>query len=215
MADNVDITAGSGTPITTRQVSDNSHIQQVQLDIGTGTSKSAVTPSNPLPVKATRAKITATFTRPADTTTYAAGDVVANSTTAPTVITFSGVAGANGGYGRLLRVNMIDSANKATPGMFELWLFDTAPGLDNDNAAFTPTDAELQNLIDVIPLESNYIGDATADAGGNRVYTSGLLELPFKCGASVTAIYGELVVRNDYIPVSGESFYFIMDVIQE
>ena len=41
-------------------------------------------------------KVTATFTRPANTTAYAAGDVVNDSVSAPTVITFSGCAAAPG-----------------------------------------------------------------------------------------------------------------------
>ena len=40
--------------------------------------------------------ISASYTRPADTTAYAEGDVLANSTSAATILTFPNVARANG-----------------------------------------------------------------------------------------------------------------------
>lgn len=149
----------------------------------------------------------ASFTRPANTTQYAAGEAVTDSTSAPTVITFSNVVSSNGGAGSIVKVLMVDSANAATKGSFELWLFDTTFTPDNDNAVFTPTDAELATLIDVIPLPSTFVGDATAGADGNAVYIGTLAEpIDFKCKPTSSNLFGALVVRNAYTPVSGESF---------
>lgn len=171
--------------------------------------------SDPLSVGGALTVVTATFTRPADTTAYAAGDVVADSTSAPTVITLTNAVLSNGDTGILMDVKMVDSANQATPGLFELWLFNAAPGLDNDNAAFTPTDTELQTLLAVIPLTVSYAGDATSGAGGNRVYQSDVINRPVKAGGSTRNLYGELVVRNAYTPVSAESFYFIVNILPD
>lgn len=44
----------------------------------------AVSSSNPLPVGGKSLTSTCTFTRPADTTAYAASDVIADSASAPT-----------------------------------------------------------------------------------------------------------------------------------
>lgn len=49
MANNVTL-PGTGAVVSTRETADSEHIQQVQLDIGTGTDESPVSASNPLPV---------------------------------------------------------------------------------------------------------------------------------------------------------------------
>ncbi len=68
---------------------------------GTGISVggTAVSSSNPLPVGGKSVQKSASFTRPADTTAYAANDAVANSTSTPTLLSFANCANANGGQG--------------------------------------------------------------------------------------------------------------------
>jgi len=152
--------------------------------------------------------ISANFSRPADTTAYAAGDVVANSTSAPVIMTFARATVESGSAGRIAQAICIDSANVATKPDLELWLFDTTVAMDNDNAAFTPTDAELATLIGVIafPTASFKVGDATGGASGNSVCDIQDINLPFNTVPASNKIYGILVVRNAYVPVSGESF---------
>ncbi len=155
------------------------------------------------------------FSRPANTTAYAAGDAVTDSTSAPTVITFSECAREAAGSGTIISITMLDSANQSTKGSFELWLFDTTFTPDNDNAVFTPTDAELRTLLPngVIPLTLTYVGDATSGAGGNAVYTSEV-RIPFVCASGSRDLYGGIVVRNAYTPVSAERFDFTLGILQ-
>lgn len=159
-------------------------------------------------------QVLATFTRPNDTNAYAAGDAVTDSTSAPTVLTFSGCASANGGSGYILGALMVDSANQATKGIFELWLFDTTVTPDNDNAAFTPTDAECATLVAIIPLVASYVGDAQSGASGNAVYSSPEMMRPFTCGGASDDLFGLLVVRNAYTPVASEVFTIRLRVVQ-
>ena len=98
--------------------------------------------------------------------------------------------------------------------MLELWLFDTAPASDNDNAAFTPSDSELAGVLAVIPLPYTYVGDATSGAGGNCIYTSGDISKQYKCASGTTSIFGVLVVRNAYVPVTDETFNIIISTLQ-
>lgn len=158
--------------------------------------------------------IQASFTRPNDTTTYGGGDVVSNSTSAPAVITFSGAARASGGSGVLLGASVVDSANQTLAGVFELWVFHTAPTPTNDNAAITFTDAELLNLVAIVPINTNYVGLATAGAGGNRVYDSDRVDKSFVCVGSAN-LFGVLVVRNAYVPVAQEIFSINLYVLQD
>lgn len=161
-------------------------------------------------------QVSTSVTRPNDTTAYAAGDAVTDSTSSPTALTFSAVATANGGKGIVLGALMLDSANQSTKGVFELWLFtgSAAPTPDNDNSAFTPTDAELANLVAIIPLSAVYVGDATSGAGGNAIYESPEMARPFVCDGSVDDLFGLLVVRNAYTPVGQEVFTIILRVVQ-
>lgn len=148
------------------------------------------------------------FTRPNNTTAYAAGDVVTAATAA--VLEFAHAAPHPGSGGVVIAATLIDGACQSTKGDFELWLFDTAPTIDNDNAAWTPTDAELQALVGVIDFGGTpLVGDATSGAGGNVVYPTGAeanLPLPFKCVNGSASLYGVLVVRNAYDPVAQETF---------
>ena len=158
-------------------------------------------------------EISANFTRPSDTTAYAAGDAVTNSTSAPVAITFSNCARTSGGTGFITGITMIDSANQATAGSFELWIFTASPTPDNDNAVFTPTDAECETLVGIYPLTTSYVGDATSGANGNRVYESDTKVRHFTC--ATTDLYGLCVVRNAYTPVSAEKFTFICHIQQD
>lgn len=150
--------------------------------------------------------VSASFTRPADTTTYASGDVVCNSTSAPVPLTFARATVTQGPKSSTIKqVIVVDSANQTTKLDGELWLFDTTVALDNDNAAFTPTDAELATLLGVVALGTPFVGDATSGAGGNAVYVKSV-SIPVETKAADNAIYGVLVARNAYVPVSAESF---------
>lgn len=159
----------------------------------------------------------ATFTRPADTTAYTSGDVVNNSTSAPVIMTFPN---AGSGEGAIIQTaTLFSSANQATKLAGELWLFDTAMTMDNDNAVFTPTDAESLTLIAVIafPASAWVVGDATSGASGNALCNAQQLYIPFRTVLGATPdpnIYGVLVARNAYTPVSAEVFTIRLGVIQ-
>jgi len=155
----------------------------------------------------------AAVTRPADTSAYTAGDVISDSTSAPTLLTFQGVGGSARGFTILQSVLCIDSANQATKPDLELWLFDTAPAAQNDNAAFAPTDAELitglNGLVGVIPIPSTSfrVGLATSGAAGNSICHVTNIGLPLNLNA-FAVLYALVVVRNAYTPVSAEAFTF-------
>lgn len=166
-------------------------------------------------------QVWADFTRPADTTAYAAGDVIANSTSAATVITFPAAAGSGDNTGTIRSVLLVDGANQATKLNADLFLFNTAPAsYGNDNGAFTPTDAEMQNLVGVVSLDGTTAanlkeGDATSGAGGNVLIQQAGLSIPFRCAAGSRKLYGVLVARNSYTPVSGETFRVKLGIEQE
>lgn len=155
----------------------------------------------------------ASLTRPADTTTYAAGDVVTTPTTA-SVMTFTPLSETPNIGCEIKSALLMSSAAQTTKIDAELWLFSaTISDLDADNAAFSPTDAQMATLIGIIPfpVASVKTGDATSGAGGNAVCVAANVGLACPVGT----LYGVLVVRNAYIPVSGEIFTAILNTVRK
>ena len=77
--------------------------QLVNSGIKMYSGSASVSSSNPLPVGGKSVQKSASFTRPADTTAYAAYDSIADSTTAPTLLSFANCANAVGGQGYIVK----------------------------------------------------------------------------------------------------------------
>lgn len=83
-----------------------------------------------------------TMTRPDNTAAYASGDLVANSTTAGSVVAFSFTVPA---YSRIIGVRLKKSTNTTSNASFRAHLYaTTAPTMANgDNGAYSPNAAEI------------------------------------------------------------------------
>lgn len=155
---------------------------------------------------------TATFTRPADTTAYASGDLVANSTTAGSVVAMTLTVGrVAGGSFMLRRCKLATSSTSTTSASFRLHLFRSSPATitNGDNGAFSTSGT------------SDYIG--AFDIIVDRAFTDGAVgfgvpvvgnEMCVKL-ASGTAIYGLLEARAAYTPTSAGTFTITLDDLQD
>lgn len=148
----------------------------------------------------------ASKTRPANTTAYAAGQVVAESTTAATVWTFANCVRANGGTGAILGALLTDTSKQGTTPQFNLWLFSALPTIQNDAVAFAPSAGDLANLVAVVNL-SNWTA-----ANANGILQTTEINRPFKCAAGGTSLFGVLVAANAYVPVSGETLSITLQI---
>lgn len=158
-------------------------------------------------------QVSATITRAANTTQYSAGDVVDSSTTATVALTFKGCAGP-GHSGTIKSVLLVDDAAEATKLNADLFLFHTAPvTFGNDNEAFAPTDAEMRDLVGVVSLDGTTAANIKVGSGNCVIQNQGL-DLPFQCLDADSTLYGILVARNTYTPVSGEVFKLILGIQQ-
>lgn len=157
----------------------------------------------------------ATVVRPANTTTYAAGDVLSNSTTTPAVLTFDNATLYPGGVGVVTGATASTSGNETVKPDIQLWLFDALPTAMEDNDPFDPTDAEIKTVICVIEFATGSWYGGLAGAGGNSFSQGGFrsgdtgVNAPlFASTAGSRAIYGIPVIRNAYVPLSAEEFSF-------
>jgi len=148
--------------------------------------------------------ITATFTRPADTTAYAAGDLVANSTTAGSVVamSFANAARAAGKGGKIVGARLAKSGTGLTNASFRLHLFTSVPGTitNGDNSALSTSGvADYIGALDVVvdrAFTDGAFGRSGAPLSGNFLEYVG----------ATTTLYGLLEARGAYTPASGEVF---------
>lgn len=143
-----------------------------------------------------------TIARPADTTPYAVGDLVANSTTAGSVTAFSFAnASRESQVLRIERVRLRKSGASITNASFRVHFYNAAPGTptNGDNGAFLTSIA-------------SWIGsaDVTVDrAGSDGAIGAGLpltgTALTAKVGSNRT-LYALLEARGAYTPANAETF---------
>jgi hypothetical protein len=132
MADNIAITAGAGTTVSTNDAS-GAHVQRVHA--------------------------TVEQVRVAQTPTISAGAIYAAKDVVGTLLTFAGAARFNGGSGRVVSVQVVDKDQERAD--LDLILFDAAPTVASDNSPFDPTDAELLTCVGWIPIGGGFYSDFT------------------------------------------------------
>jgi len=155
------------------------------------------------PVSGQSTVVGVTFTRPADTTAYAALDNVANSTSAPTILTFTNIARINAGSGYIVKAKVITDQSTNT-ARFRLHLFHTAPTAINDNAAYTTLWANNANKIGWIDFDAAGT-EGTGSTAAESLNTS--VRLKYICAAASRTIYGVLETRDAFTPASAQNFF--------
>lgn len=144
----------------------------------------------------------ATFTRPNDTTAYAVGDLVANSTTAGSVTPLS-INWGGSLSGSIRRLILRTSNATITNGNFHLWLYAADPTGQNtngDNGAIAGVSPTTYKLITVAPI-SLYGSMSGVGGYGESTYERGLVNAP-------QTIYAFLEARAPYTPAAQEVFSF-------
>ena len=143
-------------------------------------------------------------TRPADTTAYAVGDSVANSTTAPTAFEFVNIANRVGGF-ITIQYALLYSSRPTNSALFDLELFNgaAAPTATNDNAAYNPSDADRLNACGMINFP---IANLIAGSSNKLWVAVAPLGLTIKCNAATASIWGLLRAGTAYTPDSAEVF---------
>lgn len=172
----------------------------------------AVTTDSPLPVNSpgfAQVVTAAAFTRPNDTTAYAVGDLVANSTTAGSValVELAGAVRAAGGVSRIERVRIRKTGTGTTNAQFRVHLFSASPGVANgDNGAFTPS--SIAGWIGSLDVSVDRAGsDGAIGAGVPVIGSSITFTLP-----SGTTLYALLEARGAYTPAAQEQFTLLAEI---
>ena len=171
---------------------------------------------NPVPVSGTLSAgglqfvPAASFTRPADTTAYAAQDVVSNSTSTPTILSFPGAARANGGSGLILSARHLKNSTTTSGASYRLHLYSAAPTAINDNAQFALLYANRASRVGFIDF--SHAAGGTGSDSTNALST--FVNLPFVCDAAASALFGILTVLGAYTPTSEEQHFIELSIAQ-
>lgn len=191
MADNVAITAGTGTPIATDEVAVNggstAHVQYVKIVDGTADGTTGVpSDANGLYVEAHRDLVRIADSSQASeltiaTTAYSAGDQVG------VMFQFAGAARFSGGTGMLVGMQMTSAADIV--GAFDIVLCRSNITLAADNAVFAISDADALQVIAVVQLPG------AIDLGGNRIAQAFNIAIPYDCSGGTT-LYGAAITKT-------------------
>lgn len=151
-----------------------------------------------------------TFTRPADTTQYAAGDLIANSTTAGSVTPLSWGINAYGRYGRVIGVRFYKSNKTVTAASFKVHLFQQTPGTptNGDNGAIVV--ASAADYLDSVSIDLSSGGFAGGTTGSYK--RAGSLSVPFWYGTQNSKLYGLIEAVGTYTPASAETITVSLEI---
>ena len=225
MADNVAITAGSGTNVAADDIA-SVFYQRVKLSLGAdgtavdaiagagiaGTGVMRVTLATDDAAIATLkrnliAPANGTFTRPANTTAYSIGDLIANNVTAGSVTPFSFTGATktgSGGSGRITQARLYKSGSVSCS--IRAHFLKTSHAVTNgDNGALVFTSLDIDNYIGM--LDFDFFGSALTaiGSGGGELASSVGPPLDYVLSSTDT-IYVFLQAIDAFTPANAGTF---------
>lgn len=184
MADNIDITPGTGKTIATDDCS-TGHAQIIKLAYSADGDRTLVqADANGLLVsmrRDTQRIAVQSGGLTTATTNYTAGDQCG------TQFTFANAARSSGGSGRITGITLINATDNGAA--YDLVVTDSSITLASDNAAYAISDSDALKIVSLIPLASAY------DIGNNRIALAQNINIPYVCSGG-TSLYGGLIIRS-------------------
>ena len=182
------------------------HILQYGRQVMSRSLSMALASDHPaIPTGYSLKRISTSFTRPTDTNTYAIGDAINTSTSAPAIfeLDLSTIGAVAGQAVEIRKLAVVFNVKQSLLPLVNVFLSSTTFSATNDNAALS-------------------IDDTTMESGGSwfncdiqnsttlnsRVAYSGVPQ-PLVLAAADTKLYGTLQAANAYVPASGEKLTII------
>lgn len=172
----------------------------------TGPLTDAQIRATPVAVAGRKVEVTAgELTRPANTTAYTAGDVVSNSASATTLLSFPNFARVNAGSGYIVGARLVTDKKSITP-RFRVHLYNAGnPTVAADNAAFDSRYADAAKRIGWFDLPAMTTGTDTTNSTESASQDM-TLRIPFIAAAGTRDIYAVLEILDAFTPSSGQKF---------
>lgn len=147
--------------------------------------------------------LTAELTRPSDTNAYTAGDVVSNSTTTSTMLTFTNAARINGGSGYIVLARAVTDKKSITPRLDLQVYNDNTATIAGDNVLHAELYADIGKRIGniVLPAMSTPLGTTNSDLSRAMDAT---IRVPYKAAAGTRNVYVLVTTLDAFTPASAE-----------
>lgn len=160
----------------------------------------------------------ATFNRPANTTAYASGQLIANSTTAGSVVPLNLTAAriATGSF-TIARLRLRKTGSSIAGASFRVHLFSVAPTVANGDGGILSASGSASYLGRYDVVMDQAFTDGAIGIGNpitGLLTEGGVAQVPVKL-ASGQSIFALIEARGAYTPVSGETFTLALDVLQD
>jgi hypothetical protein len=205
MADNVAITAGTGTSIATDDVS-NVHFQKVKLDVGgDGASVAALgDAAGRLLVRPAPSTVRIQITPTIDTAIFASGDCIGG------LQDIANAARVSGGSGIIQSILVLDKT-QAQRAAIDILFFDRSVTVAGNNAAVAMSDADMAYCLGIVqigPYNTAFPGTPL-----NSISTLLNVGLPFVLNG--TSLYAQAVVRATPTYTASTDLVFTYIILQD
>jgi hypothetical protein len=153
---------------------------------------------------------TSTLTRPANTTAYAANQLIASSTTAASVVVPSFAIAISAGGAINARLRLRTNAMSGWGGVnLSINLWSAAPTYTNgDGGAYAPATGSAAWLANFLIPSLQQVGDGAIGSGS----LTSANEMAIKLGSG-TLIFWDLQILSAATPVSGQTFTLTAEVL--
>jgi len=157
-----------------------------------------------------------TITRPADTTAYASGDLVANNVTAGSVtpFLFTGVARLMGYKSEIIRVGLRTNLALLANGTFRVHFFSKAPTVTGGDNAALDVATNLDFHLGWQELVFSIIGTGQGSSGWSSPVAAVAPGSPILSSVDSQSVWALLEARAAYVPASAQTFKLFADVKQ-
>jgi len=157
-------------------------------------------------------RVSGTFTRPANTTAYTAGDVVSDNGTTTTLLEMSGVGRREGSSGYITGAMIITDQKSITPRL-QVKLYNASnPTVSADNAASRELYADVGKMA-AIPFTLSAMSTATDTTNSTMSKSEdAMLRIPFQCASGTQSLYALVETLDAFTPTSGQSFTLVLFV---
>lgn len=147
-------------------------------------------------------RISASFSRPSDTTAYAIGDAISNSTSAPTVfeLDLSTIGAVAGQAVEIRKLAVVSRVKQSLLPLINVFLSSTTFTATNDNSALSIDDTTMETGGSWFNCDLQ-----NSTSLNSRVAYSGAPQ-PIVLASDDTKLYGAMQAANAYVPASGEKF---------
>jgi hypothetical protein len=159
----------------------------------------------------------ASFARPNDALQYAIGDLVANSTTAGSVVPLAIPVGGNAGFIslRLVRARLTKSGTSTTSATFRIHLYSQSPTVANgDNGAWSSNQAA--NWLGNIDISSMLaFSDGATGTGSLPSGSEAFIKASNNSGPSQQYLYALIANLGTYTPTNNETFTLTLEEVAQ